>query len=621
MVSVHDLKQLLVGSPLPTAQFRHERLDKATGLAVFASDALSSVAYATEEILLVLILAGTAALSYSLPIGVAIAILVGVVTTSYRQTILAYPQGGGAYIVAKDNLGTLPGLIAAAALLIDYVLTVSVSVAAGIAAVTSALPALFPYRVTLCVLAVIGVALANLRGVRESGRLFALPTYLFIASLGAVIVWGALGAIFDWLPEAPYQEHAPGLEGISLFLLLRAFASGCAALTGVEAVSNGVPAFKPPEAHNARTVMTWLGGTLVALFLGITYLAYDFGIRPTEQETVISQLARHVFGSGLLYYEVQAVTMLILLLAANTSYADFPRLASLLAKDRFVARQFASQGDRGVFSNGIVILSALAVMLVIVFGGDTNALIPLYAVGVFVSFTLSQSGMVVHWLRRRLPGWRWRVWVNGFGAATTALVMLTIAATKFVHGAWIVVILIPTLVVVFLVVHSHYTDVARQLSLDGAAPPDESPIANTVLVLVGDLHRGVLTALKYARAISPSPKAVYVEVDTERTRRLEEKWGMWGLGTPLVVLSSPYRSLLRPFLEYIDTLLLTGGPSAYVTIILPEFMPARWWQHLLHNQTALLIKGAMLFRRRVIVADVPYHLSSAREARCRSPEA
>jgi amino acid transporter len=603
-----DLKQLLVGSPLPTAQFRHERLGKATGLAVFASDALSSVAYATEEILLVLVLAGTAALSYSMPIGIAIAILVTIVTTSYRQTILAYPQGGGAYIVAKDNLGTLPGLVAAAALLIDYVLTVAVSVAAGIAAVTSAVPALFSYRVTLCVLAVIGVAVANLRGVRESGRLFAVPTYLFVVSIVGLVGYGALGAIFGRIPEAPYQQHAPGLEGISLFLLLRAFASGCAALTGVEAVSNGVPAFKPPEAHNARAVMTWLGAILIVLFLGITYLAYDFGIRPMEHETVVSQLARRVFGSGALYYEVQAVTMLILLLAANTSYADFPRLASLLANDHFVARQFANQGDRGVFSNGIIILSALAMALLIVFGGDTNALIPLYAVGVFVSFTLSQSGMVVHWLRLRLPGWRWRAWVNGIGAATTALVMVTIAATKFVHGAWIVVILIPALVAVFLGVHSHYDDVARQLSLDGAVSPDETPIANTVLVLVGDLHRGVLGALKYARSISPSPKAVYVEVDTDRTRRLEEKWGAWGLGTPLVVLSSPYRSLLRPFLDYVDSLLVTGGPNHYVTIILPEFVPARWWQHLLHNQTALLIKGAMLFRKRVIVADVPYHL-------------
>jgi amino acid transporter len=607
-VRVHRLKQLLVGTPLPTAQFRHERLGKATGLAVFASDALSSVAYATEEILVVLILAGTAALSYSLPIGIAIAVLVAIVTTSYRQTILAYPQGGGAYVVAKDNLGTVPGLVAGAALLIDYVLTVSVSVAAGIAAVTSALPALFPYRVGLCVLAVMGVGVANLRGVRESGRLFALPTYLFIVSLLGLIVYGALGAVFDFIPEASHEERRAGLEGIGLFLLLRAFASGCAALTGVEAVSNGIQAFKPPEAHNARAVMTWLGAILIVLFLGITYLAYDFGVRPTEHETVVSQLARHVFGGGALYYEIQAVTMLILLLAANTSYADFPRLASLLARDRFVARQFANQGDRGVFSNGIIVLSALAVTLLVVFGGNTSALIPLYAVGVFVSFTLSQSGMVVRWLRGRAPGWRWRVWVNGVGAATTALVMVTIAVTKFAHGAWIVVILIPALVTVFVMVHRHYEDVARQLSLDGAAP-DATPISNTVLVLVGDLHRGVLGALKYARSISPAAKAVYVEVDTERTRRLEEKWGAWGLGTPLIVLSSPYRSLLRPFLDYIDSLLAAGGPDHYVTIILPEFVPARWWQHLLHNQTALLIKGAMLFRRRVIVADVPYHLT------------
>ncbi|HXU87290.1 MAG TPA: APC family permease [Methylomirabilota bacterium] len=606
---VLDLKHLLVGSPLPTAQFRHERLGKATGLAVFASDALSSVAYATEEILVVLILAGVAALSYSLPIGIAIAVLVAIVTTSYRQTILAYPQGGGAYIVAKDNLGTVPGLIAGAALLIDYVLTVSVSVAAGIAAVTSAFPALFPYRVTLCVLAVIGIAVANLRGVRESGRLFAVPTYLFVVSLLGLIVYGSLGAMFDWITEAPYQEHAPGLEGITLFLVLRAFASGCAALTGVEAVSNGIQAFKPPEAHNARVVMTWLGALLIVLFLGITYLAYDFGIRPSEHETVVSQLARHIFGRGPVYYEIQAVTMLILLLAANTSYADFPRLASLLAKDRFLARQFANQGDRGVFSNGIIILSGLAVALLIAFGGDTNALIPLYAVGVFVSFTLSQSGMVVRWLRRRQQGWRWRVWVNGIGAFTTGVVMLTIAVTKFAHGAWIVVLLIPAFVAVFVLVHRHYEDVARQLSLDGAGLITASPISNTVLVLVGDLHRGVLGALKYARSISPSPKAVYVEVDAERTRRLEEKWGAWGLGTPLIVLSSPYRSLLRPFLDYVDNLLSTGGPDHYVTIILPEFVPARWWQHLLHNQTALLIKGAMLFRKRVIVADVPYHLS------------
>jgi amino acid transporter len=599
------LKRLLVGTPLPTAQFRHERLGKAAGLAVFASDALSSVAYATEEILIILVLAGTAALSYSLPIALAIAVLIAIVTSSYRQTILAYPQGGGAYIVAKDNLGTIPGLVAGAALLIDYVLTVAVSVAAGIAAVTSAVPGLFPFRVWLCVLAVAGIAVANLRGVRESGRLFALPTYLFIASVLGVIAYGALGALFGFLPEAPYAPHAPGLQGIGLFLLLRAFASGCAALTGVEAVSNGIRAFRPPEAHNARIVMGWLGALLVTMFLGITYLAYDFGIAPREAETVVSQLARHVLGTGPLYFAIQVATMLILLLAANTSYADFPRLSSLLARDRFIARQFANQGDRGVFSNGILILSALATLLLIAFGGETNALIPLYAVGVFVSFTLSQSGMVLHWLRARDAGWRWRLWVNGLGAATTGVVMLTIAVTKFVHGAWIVVLLIPALVAVFVAVHRHYAQVAGQLSLESFGMP--LPLRNSVLVLVGGLHRGVVHALLYAQTLSPSAKAVFVETDPEETRRLEEKWGKWGLGIPLIVLNSPYRSVLGPLLEYIDHL-LDQGENHIVTIVLPEFIPARWWQHVLHNQRALLIKGALLFRRRVIVTDVPYHL-------------
>jgi amino acid transporter len=433
-VPLRSLKRLLVGAPLPTAQSRHERLGKATALAVFASDPLSSVAYATEEILLVLALAGSAALSFSLPIGIAIAVLIAIVVSSYRQPIRAYPQGGGAYIVARENLGTLPALVAGAALLTDYVLTVSVSVAAGIAAVTSALPALFPYRVALGVVAVVAIAVGNLRGVRESGKLFAAPTYLFVGSLLAMIIYGMAGAIFDFLPEAPYEPHRPGLEGVGLFLLLRAFSSGCAALTGVEAVSNGVQAFKPPEADNARTVMTWLGVIAIALFLGTTYLAYDFGLTPKAHETIVSQLARRLFGTGILYYEVQAVTMLILLLAANTSYADFPRLSSFMARDRFMPRQLANQGDRLVFSNGIAILTLLAVLLLGVFHGETHALIPLYAVGVFISFTLSQSGMVVHWLRLREPGWRWRVWINGVGALVTGIVMLTIAATKFMQG-------------------------------------------------------------------------------------------------------------------------------------------------------------------------------------------
>jgi len=604
-VRLSRLKRAFLGSPLPTAQSRHERLAKTTALAVFASDALSSVAYATEEILLVLVLAGSAALSYSLPISIAIAILIAIVVSSYRQTIRAYPQGGGAYIVSKDNLGAPAGLVAGAALLIDYVLTVAVSVAAGIAALTSAVPGLFPYRPWLCVAAVVLIAVVNLRGIRESGKLFAAPTYLFIASLGVLIVYGGAGAIFDFLPEAPYQRHPPGLEGVGLFLFLRAFASGCTALTGVEAVSDGVPAFKRPEAHNARIVLTWLGVILIVLFIGITFLAYDFGIAPRHEETVVSQLARHVFGSGALYFELQAVTMLILLLAANTSFADFPRLSFFLARDRFIPRQFATQGDRLVFSNGILILGGLAALLLVIFRGDTHALIPLYAVGVFLSFTLSQASMVRRWLRLKEEGWWWRWWLNAVGALVTGLVMITIAATKFTHGAWIVVLLIPTLVAIFVMVHRHYEEVAVQLSLDAFSPPP--PMTNTVLVLVGDIHRGVIKAIQYAKTLSPNAKAVFVETDPERTRRLEEKWGRYGMGVPLIVLTSPYRSLLGPLTKYVDHL-QNQGENHVVTIVLPEFIPARWWQLGLHNQTAFLIKGAMLFRKNVIVTDVPYHL-------------
>jgi amino acid transporter len=604
-VRLSRLKRVFLGSPLPTAQSRHERLAKSTALAVFASDALSSVAYATEEILLVLVLAGTVALSYSIPISIAIAILTAIVVSSYRQTIRAYPQGGGAYIVSKDNLGVPAGLVAGAALLIDYVLTVAVSVAAGIAALTSAVPALFPYRPWLCVAAVVAIAVTNLRGIRESGKIFAAPTYFFIGSIGVLIIYGGFGAVFDLLPEAPYQRHPPGLEGVGLFLFLRAFASGCTALTGVEAVSDGVPAFKPPEAHNARIVLTVLGVILIVLFLGITFLAYDFGIMPRHEETVVSQLARHVFGGGAFYYEIQAVTMMILLLAANTSFADFPRLSFFLARDRFIPRQFATQGDRLVFSNGILILSGLAALLLVIFSGDTHALIPLYAVGVFLSFTLSQASMVRRWLRLKEEGWWWRWWLNAIGALVTGLVMITIAATKFTHGAWIVVLLIPTLVAVFVLVHRHYEEVAVQLSLDAFSPPP--PMTNTVLVLVGDIHRGVIKAIQYAKTLSPNAKAVFVETDPERTRRLEEKWGRYGMGVPLIVLTSPYRSLLRPLTEYIDHL-QNQGENHVVTIVLPEFIPARWWQLGLHNQTAFLIKGAMLFRKNVIVTDVPYHL-------------
>ena len=601
------VKRLLVGVPMPLAQARHERLSKTVALAVFASDPLSSVAYATEEILLVLMLGGTAALSYSLPVAMGIAALLAVVVISYRQTVAAYPQGGGAYLVAKDNIGQYPALTAAAALLVDYVLTVSVSVVAGIAALTSAVPWLHPYRIVLSVVAVAGIALGNLRGVRESGRLFAAPTYFFVASILVTIAYGLVGAILDWLPEAPYEPHPPGLEGLGLFLLLRSYAAGCTALTGVEAVSNGVQALKPPEGRNAQTVMTALGIISIVMFLGITYLAYDFGIIPGGDETVVSKIARRVFGTGVLYYAVQTATLLILVLAANTSYADFPRLSSILARDHFVPRQFANQGDRLVYSNGILILSGFAILLIVVFQGDTHALLPLYAIGVFISFTISQSGMVRRWLRLREKGWRWRVWINGVGAVVTGVVLLTLAVTKFVEGAWIVVVVIPVLVVTFIVMHRHYDEVARELSLEGL---DEPPrFQHTVLVLIGDVHRGVVRAVQYARTLAPTAtvRAVYVETDPARTARLEEKWGKWGLGVPLVVLTSPYRSLLRPLLDYLDQI-QSRGDEQMVTIVLPEFLPRHWWQHVLHNQTALLVKGALLFRKNTVVADVPYLL-------------
>jgi amino acid transporter len=601
------LKRVLVGAPMPLAQARHERLGKSVALAVFASDPLSSVAYATEEILLVLIMAGTAALSYSLPIAFGIATLLAIVVISYRQTVAAYPQGGGAYLVAKDNIGQYSALTAAAALLTDYVLTVSVSVAAGIAALTSAVPVLLPWQVPLCVAAIAGITLANLRGVRESGKLFAAPTYFFVASIYGLVGYGLLATTFHWLPEAPYQPHARGLHDVGLFLFLRAFSAGCTALTGVEAVSNGVPALKPPEGRNAQVVMTALGVISITMFLGITYLAFDLGIVPGGEETAVSKIAHRVFGGGVLYFIVQAATLLILVLAANTSYADFPRLSSILARDGFVPRQFANQGDRLVFSNGITILSGFAILLVVVFRGDTHSLLPLYAIGVFISFTLSQGGMVRRWLRRREAGWQWRVWVNGVGAIATGVVMLTLAVTKFAEGAWIVVLVIPVVVAVFRVMHGHYTEIAQELSLEDFEGPPE--FQHTVLVLVGDVHRGVVRAVQYAKTLAPTAivRGVYVETDPARTGRLEEKWARWGLGVPLVVLTSPYRSLLRPLLDFIDKI-QARGDDQMVTVVLPEFLPRRWWQHILHNQTALLVKGALLFRKNTVVADVPYLL-------------
>jgi amino acid transporter len=602
-VRVHVLKRVLVGEPLSTAQARHERLSKVTGLAIFASDNLSSVAYASEEILRVLIIAGPAALEMATPIAVAIAVVIAIVIYSYRQTILAYPQGASDYIVAKDNIGAAAGLTAGSALLIDYTLTVAVSVSAGIAALTSAFPALFPLRVWLCVGAIALIAVGNLRGLRESGRLFALPSYLFIGGLLALLGVGLMRFASEGAPPDP--TAAEPVAALSAFLIFRAFASGAVALTGIEAVADGVTAFKPPEVVNARAVLAVLAVIMTVLFVGTTVLADLYDVIPQAHETVVSQLARQVFGGGIIYYYIQGVSMLILVLAANTAFADFPRLAFFMARDGYLPRQFSNRGDRLVFSNGVVMLTVVAGGLIVVFDGDTHALIPLYAVGVFTSFTLSQASMVRRWLRLRPPRWPWRVAISTLGAVTTGTVLVVVAATKFLDGAWIVIALIAILIMTFVAIRRHYEDVAGQLSLEGYGTPEE--MSHTVLVLVGDLHRGVVEALQYARTLSPGAKAVYVETDPERTRRLEEKWGRHGLGVPLVVLNSPYRSLLGPLLEYVQH--LTERPGKHVvTMVIPEFIPARWWQHLLHNQTALLIKGALLFRRNVIVTDVPYHL-------------
>ena len=599
------LKRFIVGQPLATAQARHERLSKTTGLAIFASDNLSSVAYASEEILRVLILAGVGALDLASPIGIAIAIVIAIVIYSYRQTIVAYPQGASDYIVAKDNIGTLAGLTAGGALLIDYTLTVAVSVSAGVAAITSAAPGLFPYRVVICIAAITLIALGNLRGLRESGRLFALPSYLFVAAFGILIGVGFVRYATTGAAPVSAAPPADTLMPLTAFLVLRAFASGAVALTGIEAVADGVTAFKPPEVRNARIVLAVLGVIMVTLFVGTTALADLYDVVPRDEETVVSQLARMIYGGGPFYYFIQAVSMLIMNLAANTAFADFPRLAYFMARDGYLPRQFGNRGDRLVFSNGVVILAVVAVVLVILFHGSTHALIPLYAVGVFTSFTLSQSSMVLRWMRTRPEGWGWRVVINAVGALTTGTVLVVVAATKFMDGAWIVILLIGLLIMLFLAIRSHYDSVARQLSLEGLEPPPA--LGTTVLVLVGDLHRGVIQAILYAQALSPSAKAVYVEADPERTRRLEERWGKWGMGAPLVVLTSPYRSLLGPLVDYIDHL-REATPNHMVTLVIPEFIPARWWQQLLHNQTALLIKGAMLFRKNVVVTDVPYHL-------------
>ena len=601
-------KRFLVGKPIPSHLAHHERLSKVTGLAVLSSDALSSVAYATEEIVRVLVLAGAAALSIASPIAFVIGAILALVVFSYRQTIHAYPSGGGAYIVAKENLGEMPSLIAAAALLIDYILTVAVSIAAGVAALTSAFPQWHVNRVELTLGFVLLLMIGNLRGIRESGQIFAVPTYFFIVTTLVLIGMGAWHVLTGTVHAVPPSAGAVPLmsQPLTLFLLLTAFSNGCTAMTGVEAVSNGVPAFKPPEAQNAATTMAMMAVLSITMFLGITLLSQSYHVLPTDQETVVSQLARGVFGArGAWYYAVQAATMFILVLAANTAYADFPRLASMLARDRYVPRQFMNQGDRLAFSNGIVGLSVFAGILLVIFGGDTHALIPLYMIGVFVSFTLSQAGMVVRWRRLRGPGWRTNALINGVGALVTGIVLVVVAVTKAHEGAWIILLLIPVNVVFSRLTRRHYAEVGAQLSLAGWQPSRLRH--NTVLVPISGIQRAVVEALDYAKTLSPDARAVYVSLDPTETERLKRQWEQWGEGVPLVVLESPYRSLMEPLLEYIEQ--VNGERSDdYVTVVLPEFVPARWWHHLFHNQSALLIKGALLFMPNTVVTSVPFHL-------------
>jgi amino acid transporter len=663
-----NIRRILFGDPIPNEHADHERLTKKTGLAVFSSDALSSTAYATEEILLVLAVAvafGQAnSFNYVIPISAAIGILLWIVALSYRQTIYAYPSGGGAYIVAKDNLGVNAGLIAGASLLVDYILTVAVSISAGVAAITSAVQGtgyewLIGYRIYICIGFVILIAFANLRGVRESGLLFSVPTYGFIISFFVMIIYGLVHYILLGgaapAPDAAETKLAEGYmpQALTLFLLLGAFSNGCAALTGIEAISNGVQAFKKPEARNASTTIIWMAFLLSAMFIGTSVLAYLYYVHPHGNETVISQFARVIFTGdlGWFYYVIQAATAAILVLAANTAFADFPRLSSLLANDRFLPRQFSNRGDKLVFTYGIVALSLASIGLIVIFGGDTSRLIPLYAVGVFLSFTLSQSGMVKHWLKERdklkkksngddpdeemihtsladpqlalseirdrrghaasegVPGtknWRRSLALNLLGAIATAVVLVVFVITKFLHGAWLVVLIVPLLVLMFRSIHKHYVTVSGQLTTIGTAKLRS--IQHDVIVPVSGLHQGVTLALQYAKSIAPdNVTAVFVDLDGESGEKMQEAWKQWNPGVKLEVLASPYRSLSRPLLEYIDRLWRSKNDD-YITVILPEFVPAKWWHQMLHNQSSLLLKGRLLFKPGVIVTNIPYHL-------------
>lgn len=619
----------LIGRPLPTADAEHQTIGKRVGLAVFASDALSSTAYASQEILIILAAAGAAALSNAFPIALAIVLLMAIVVLSYEQTIHAYPNGGGAYVVSHENLGDRAAQAAGAALLTDYVLTVAVSISAGVAQIASAFPNLYPYRVEIGLVLVALVMVVNLRGVRESGMAFAIPAYIFLGFMllmvGTGIVrylFGSLGTVIN--PPEMFTSYTT-LQALTPFLLLHAFSSGTSAMTGIEAIANGITAFKEPRSRNAGIVLIWMACILATLFLGITFLANQVHAMPSEHETVISQLARTVFNSeGILYLGLVGMTSVILVMAANTAFAGFPRLAAILAQDGFIPRQFMFRGSRLVFSRGIMALAALAGLLIVLFDASVNRLIPLYAIGVFLSFTLSQLGMARRWWKTRLlkpgetveekssvlkydPRWKIKMVANAFGAICTTIVTLVFGITKFNDGAWIVVVVIPVLGFMFTSIHSHYQALARQLSLDRnrSIPRIQR---QRVLLLISGVHQGSLAGLRYAKSISDDVTAVYTSMDPEEAKRVEEKWNIWGEGVRMVVLNSPYRLLIEPILEYVESLCKIRQPNELITVVVPQFVSRHWWTGLLHSQTAFLLRMALLLRPGVIIIEVPYQV-------------
>jgi amino acid transporter len=608
------LKRLVVGKPLASADESHQRILKVFALAIFASDAISSTAYATEEILHVLVpIAAAEALEYLIPISIVVMVLMAIVVSSYRQVIYAYPNGGGSYQVSSDNLGEKSSLIAGASLLVDYTLTGAVSISAGVAAITSAFPELRSSRIGLCLGFIALLTMANLRGLKESATVFAIPTYVYLATLTAVIVYGLYRSFSGDLTALPpvaerYEEFTQGgtlLTGVTVYALMRAFSSGAVALTGVEAISNGVPAFKKPESRNAATTLVWMGLILAVSFFGISLLAHRLQPTLSEEETILSIIAGAVFGDGsVLYFTFQAATAGILLLAANTAFAGFPQIASILARDGYLPRQLHNRGDRLVYSNGIVALAIVAGLLIVAFGGVTTALIPLYAVGVFCGFSLAQYGMTRYHKERQEPGWRRGYVINMVGAVTTGLVLVVVVVSKFTIGAWIPVVVIPLIAFVLTRIKRHYNRVAAAL----VAPPGYRPRrhTHTVVVLVGQVHRPALAALSYARSLAPDRLvALTVSADDEQSDRILAQWAEHGIDVPLRILSSPYRELTKPVLAHLDEL-DAEHENDIITVILPEFVLTKWWEQILHNQSALLLKARLLFRPNTVVVSVPY---------------